>query len=50
MERNNLMSKCYPKIKEYCREKHGLEFQVSLPEKIFCDSENFPPSIKQKHP
>lgn len=29
MERNNLMSKCYPKIKEYCREKHGLEFQVN---------------------
>lgn len=30
MERNNLMSKCYPKIKEYCREKHGLEFQVRI--------------------
>ena len=29
MERNNLMSKCYPRIKDYCREKHGLEFQVS---------------------
>lgn len=28
MERNNLMSKCYPRIKDYCREKHGLEFQV----------------------
>lgn len=28
MERNTLMSKCYPKIKDYCREKHGLEFQV----------------------
>lgn len=28
MERNNLMSTCYPKIKDYCREKHGLEFQV----------------------
>lgn len=23
------MAKCYPKIKDYCREKHGLEFQVS---------------------
>jgi hypothetical protein len=32
MERNCLMSKCYPKIKEYCREKHGLEFQVSAPD------------------
>ena len=30
MERNNLMSKCYPKIKDYCREKHGLEFQVNF--------------------
>ena len=30
MERNNLMAKCYPRIKDYCREKHGLEFQVTL--------------------
>ena len=29
MERNTLMEWVYPKIKEYCREKHGLEFQVS---------------------
>lgn len=29
MERNTLMAKCYPRIKDYCREKHGLEFQVS---------------------
>ena len=29
MERNTLMEYVYPKIKEYCREKHGLEFQVS---------------------
>jgi len=28
MERNTLMAQCYPKIKDYCREKHGLEFQV----------------------
>ena len=28
MERNTLMEYVYPKIKEYCREKHGLEFQV----------------------
>ncbi|XP_063218680.1 NACHT and WD repeat domain-containing protein 2 [Bacillus rossius redtenbacheri] len=28
MERNTLMAQCYPKIKEFCREKHGLEFQV----------------------
>ena len=26
MERNTLMEYVYPKIKEYCREKHGLEF------------------------
>lgn len=30
MERNTLMAKCYPKIKDYCREKHGLEFQVNI--------------------
>jgi len=28
MERNSLMQHTYPKLKEYCREKHGLEFQV----------------------
>ncbi|KAL8615116.1 hypothetical protein ACOMHN_054485 [Nucella lapillus] len=28
LERNNLMEKVYPKIKEFCRERHGLEFQV----------------------
>ena len=28
MERNTLMEYVYPKIKDYCREKHGLEFQV----------------------
>uniref|UniRef100_A0A1I8FXK9 DUF4062 domain-containing protein n=1 Tax=Macrostomum lignano TaxID=282301 RepID=A0A1I8FXK9_9PLAT len=28
VERNSLMERVYPKIKEYCREKHGLEFQV----------------------
>ena len=30
MERNTLMEYVYPKIKEYCREKHGLEFQVCI--------------------
>jgi len=29
LERNTLMAEVYPKIKEYCREKHGLEFQVT---------------------
>lgn len=29
MERNTLMATVYPKLKEYCREKHGLEFQVN---------------------
>ncbi|XP_064214500.1 NACHT and WD repeat domain-containing protein 2 isoform X2 [Tribolium castaneum] len=33
MERNTLMAKCYPRIKDYCREKHGLEFQVFLGQK-----------------
>jgi hypothetical protein len=30
MERNTLMAQCYPKLKDYCREKHGLEFQVRI--------------------
>jgi hypothetical protein len=30
MERNTLMEWVYPKIKEYCKEKHGLEFQVAV--------------------
>ena len=29
MERNTLMQFVYPKLKTYCREKHGLEFQVT---------------------
>ena len=28
MERNVLMQFVYPKLKSYCREKHGVEFQV----------------------
>lgn len=35
MERNTLMAKCYPRIKDYCREKHGLEFQVKMGSIIF---------------
>ena len=30
-ERNILMEKAYPKLKEYCRKEHGLEFQVRSP-------------------
>ena len=30
MERNTLMEYVYPKIKDYCRERHGLEFQVRI--------------------
>ena len=30
MERNMLMEKTYPKLKKYCKEKYGLEFQVTL--------------------
>jgi hypothetical protein len=30
IERNTLMEWVYPKIKEYCKERHGLEFQVCL--------------------
>ena len=30
MERNVLMQFVYPKLKTYCREKHGVEFQVSV--------------------
>ena len=38
MERNTLMEYVYPKIKEYCREKHGLEFQVNIPSFFFAGS------------
>ena len=38
MERNTLMEYVYPKIKEYCREKHGLEFQVKLKTFMHCSS------------
>lgn len=27
LERNALMEQVYPRLKRYCREKHGLEFQ-----------------------
>ena len=48
MERNVLMQFVYPKLKTYCREKHGVEFQVSVasitrvllvpsPSKVFAD-------------
>ncbi len=30
VERNCLMEEVYPKIKEFCRETHGLDFQVSF--------------------
>ena len=29
LERNALMRNVYPRLKDFCREKHGLEFQVS---------------------
>ena len=29
-ERNALMQYVYPKLSEYCRQEHGLEFQVNL--------------------
>ncbi|KAI1303164.1 NACHT and WD repeat domain-containing protein 2 [Halotydeus destructor] len=28
LERNTLMEEVYPKLKEYCKQRHGLEFQV----------------------
>ena len=41
MERNTLMEWVYPKIREYCREKHGLEFQVKIMKLMYSNSENF---------
>ena len=29
LEKTSLFAEVYPKLKEYCREKYGLEFQVS---------------------
>ena len=28
LEKHVLVNEAYPKLKEYCREKYGLEFQV----------------------
>lgn len=28
LERNSFMERTYPRLKKYCREKHGLDFQV----------------------
>ena len=30
MERNTLMEFVYPRIREYCRERYGIEFQVQI--------------------
>ena len=30
LEKHVLVIEVYPKLKEYCREKYGLEFQVKL--------------------
>ena len=30
MERNTLMEFVYPRVKEYCRERYGIEFQVPI--------------------
>lgn len=27
LERNTLMERVYPRLKKYCRERHGLDFQ-----------------------
>lgn len=27
LERNSLMERVYPRLKQYCRESHGLDFQ-----------------------
>ena len=30
LERNILMEHVYPKIKQYCRDQYGIEFQVNI--------------------
>ena len=30
MERNTLMEFVYPRVREYCRERYGIEFQVDV--------------------
>lgn len=30
LERNSLMERVYPRLKKYCRERHGLDFQGKL--------------------
>lgn len=34
-ERLALMKNVYPQLREYCREKHGLELQVSWTDNFF---------------
>ena len=36
MERNTLMQFVYPRIKNYCREKYGIEFQVIFNIRLKC--------------
>ena len=31
LERNILMEHVYPKLKDYCRDRYGIEFQVECP-------------------
>jgi len=30
LERNILMEHVYPKLKDYCRDRYGIEFQVGI--------------------
>ena len=33
LEKNVLVTEVYPRLKELCRERYGLEFQVNIPRK-----------------
>lgn len=40
-ERNAMMEHCYPKLKDFCREKYGIEFQVNYFILLPCTSAQF---------
>lgn len=38
LERNSLMERVYPQLKNYCRERHGLDFQGKFNRSFMRDS------------
>jgi hypothetical protein len=47
LERNALMEQVYPRLKEFCRERHGLDFQVRDPR--VCESTGYKAHATNKY-